>query len=187
LPVLSDASGSSLADLARRQDGPTVDQIWSALSPGERQEALECYLRGDKASRAALIAVAATLPALRAFRKQTIQQLADGRLIEIVAKSTRLAPGIVHDVLLALHLTGRSDMLSSFLDLLGIAHSGGVISDAASVATAIQGDRLSTSVTKLLAMYPARQVLIYLLALVAMDPDSWGALRPVVVAHADAG
>lgn len=187
MSVESNASGQLLAELARRQDGPTVDQIWLALSPDERQEALRCYLAGDKSSRASLLAVAATLPALRAFRKQTIQQLPDGRLVEIVAKSTRLAPGIIHDVLLALHLTGRNPMLISFLDLLGIAHSGGVISDGASVATAVQGDRLSTAVTKLLAMYPARQVQIYLLALIAMDPGSWGALRPVVVAQGDAG
>jgi hypothetical protein len=182
--VESYASSSGLAALARRKDGPTVGDIWSALSPIERQESLKSYLAGDKANRESLNAVAATLPALRTFRTQTIRQMTDSRLIEIVARATHLTPGILHDVLLALHLTGRTAMLESFLDLLGIQHSGGVINDGASVTAAVQGDRLPASVTRLLDQYPPRQVWIYLLTLMAMDPDSWGGLRPVVAEHA---
>lgn len=182
-----ESNAPELAALARRLEGPTVGDIWSALSPMERQESLKHYLAGDQSNRGSLNAVAATLPALRAFRKQTIKQMPDSRLIEIVARASHLTPGILHDVLLALHLTGRTDMLKTFLDLLGIPHSGGVINDGASAATAVQGDRLPVSVTKLLSQYPPRDVWIYLLTLMAMDPGSWGALRPVVVAHADAG
>jgi hypothetical protein len=185
LPVESNVSGSPLADLARRQDGPTVDQIWVALSPGERQESLKAYLASDKSNRAALLAVAATLPALRAFRKQTIQQMPDSRLIEIVAKATRLTPGILHDLLLSLHLTGRRAMLQSFLDLLGIPHTDGIIQDGTSVAAAAQGDRLVGAVARLRDQYPPRDISTYLLTLIAMDPDSWGALRPVVAAQVD--
>jgi hypothetical protein len=184
LPVESNASLPSLADLARRPDGPTVDQIWAVLSPSERQEALKYYLASDKSNRESLLAVAATLPALRAFRKVTIKQMPDGRLIEIVSKATRLTPGILHDVVLALHLNGRPSMLVSFLDLLGIPHSDGVIREGASVANAVQGDRLSTSVASLVTQYPPRDVMIYLLTLMAMDADSWGGLRPLVAEQA---
>lgn len=170
---------NSLADLSRRSDGPTVDQIWSALLPIERQDALKFYLATDKANRMSLVAVAASLPALKAFRKQTILQMPDAKVIDIVAKANKLTPGILHDVLLALHLTGRTAMLESFLDLLGIPHAKGVINDSDGVGPALKGEKLSAAVTKLKEKYPLRDVQIYLLTLLAMDSESWGGVRAV--------
>ncbi|MEO8029416.1 MAG: hypothetical protein ABI765_01140 [Gemmatimonadota bacterium] len=174
----------SFADLARRPDGPTVDQIWAALLPGERQQALQQYLASDKPNRQMLDAAAATLPALRTFRKQTIQQMPDGKLVDVVAKATRLPAGILPDLLLAMHVKGRTAMLESFLDTLGVPHEHGVITDADAVGQAVQGERLSNAAARLGEQYPARDVQIYLLTLLAMDPNSWGGLRAVVARQA---
>jgi len=178
--LASEPNSPDLATLAGRAEGPKVDQIWAALSSSERHEALNAYLASDKSNRASLLAVAATLPALRAFRKQTIQQMPDGRIVEIIARANRLTPGILHDLLLSLHLTGRKAMLQSFLDLLGIPHTDGVIQDGTSVASAARGDRLAAAVSRLREQYPARDVSLYLLTLLAMDAESWGGVRAVL-------
>ena len=177
---MSTETNAPLSALAGRADGPTADQIWAALAPGERQDALTQYLAGDRSGRESLVAVVATLPSLRAFRKVTIAQFTDGKLIELVARAGKLPPGLTHDFLLALHLRGRSPMLESFLDLLGIPHTGGVIADGASIPAAVQANRLATAASTLVERYPRRAVSIYLLTLLAMDPGSWAGLRHVV-------
>ncbi len=182
MPPEPNAPTIPLAELARRQDGPTVEQIWQALLPAERQQALQVFLASEKSNRQALIAVAATLPMLHAFRKQTIQQMPDGKLVEIVAKASKFPAGFLPDILLALHLQGRTAMLQSFLDLLGIPHERGVINDADAVSSAVTGERLPAAVTRLREQYPAREVSIYLLTLLAMDPESWGGVRGILAA-----
>jgi len=81
--------------------------------------------------------------------------------------------------LIAYHLETQRSMMGAFLDALGIAHENGVI----------QEDEVKPDATKLGAgvdaiekAYPVGDVSLYLNVLLCQDPETWGALRPIVEA-----
>jgi hypothetical protein len=86
---------------------------------------------------------------------------------------------MIRSALISLHLPGRAAMLGAFLEALGIPHEGGLITDGTTV-TLPTGAKLSAAIEGLVKQYPAREVLIYLVALVAMDPETWNGLAAVI-------
>jgi hypothetical protein len=70
-------------------------------------------------------------------------------------------------------------MMGAFLDALGIAHESGVIQE-----DDVKPDeaKLSPAVDAIATAYPLEDVSLYLNVLVCQDPETWGALRPIVEA-----
>lgn len=172
---------TALLDLAKSPSDITLAKFWRALEPAERESALQS-LADDKESRPHLIQYVSTLPRFKAFRPQAIRKLTDKELVSAIASST-LTPDMIRSALISLHLPGRAAMLGAFLEALGIPHEGGLITEGTTV-TLPKGDKLEAAITKLAKEYPAREVLIYLVALVAMDPDTWNGLTAVIPAIA---
>jgi hypothetical protein len=68
-------------------------------------------------------------------------------------------------------------MMGAFLDALGIAHEEGVI-QAEDVKPDVE--KLAPAVTQIAGAYPQEDVSLYLNTLLCQDPETWGALRPIV-------
>jgi hypothetical protein len=73
----------------------------------------------------------------------------------------------------------RRPMLAAFLDHLGIDHEDGAIRDGSHLAPQPE-DRLSAAAERLFGTFPAEEVEVYLASLLALDPDTWGALAAVL-------
>ena len=116
----------------------------------------------------------AALAAHMKFRAKSVVALP----IEKKAKYLATLPGVSDTVaaraLVNYHLERQRPMMGAFLDLIGIAHENGLISeenlpkpDAAKVKQAAQ---------ELAARFPAEDVSLYLATLVSQDPETWDAL-----------
>ena len=171
---------ATLQELAQSPGDVTLTALWKALTPAEREGALQSLLE-DKESRQYLVQYVRSLPRFKAFRPQAVAKLTDRELVSAIASSAGLTQDMIRSALIGMHLPGRAAMLGAFMDSLGIAHEGGLISDTASVSLPA-GDKLAAAVTALAREYPPRDVTIYLLSLVAMDPDTWKDLAPAISA-----
>ncbi|HWA16102.1 MAG TPA: hypothetical protein VG817_06710, partial [Gemmatimonadales bacterium] len=133
----------------------------------------------DKESRPHLVQYVATLPRFKAFRPQAIKKLTNKELISAIAGSTQLTQDMIRSALISLHLPARAAMLGAFMDSLGIPHEDGLIAEGATVKLP-GADKLATAVIGLAKQFPPRDVGIYLLSLVAMDPETWSPLADVL-------
>jgi hypothetical protein len=171
---------AALQDLAKSPDGVTLTALWRALEPAEREEALRTLVE-DKESRPHLLQFVSSLPRFRAFRPQAIKKLTDKELVSAIAASTQLSQDMIRSALISLHLPARAGMLGAFMDALGIPHEDGLIKEGVTVALP-PAARLEAAITQLAKEYPPREVTIYLVSLLAMDPETWGALASVLPA-----
>ncbi len=93
-----------------------------------------------------------------------------------------MTDAIAARALVSYHLERQRPMMGAFLDLLGIAHENGLISEEnlpkPDPAMAQQAAR------DLAASYPAEDVSLYLATLVSQDPETWEALVDVVAPSA---
>jgi hypothetical protein len=77
------------------------------------------------------------------------------------------------------HLSERTDMLSQFLDELGIEHEDGLIEDDPG-AEGPDREALETAVASLRESFDEADVELYLKTLTASDATAWGDLAPLV-------
>ncbi|MDQ7007698.1 MAG: hypothetical protein Q9Q40_10725 [Acidobacteriota bacterium] len=158
----------------------TARQIWKSLDRGRREElalALWEDPRLDRLERSAALAPWLTARGLRASylaklpRQRRAALLAEGGLPEETASQ----------ILMSFHLTHRRDMLGRFLDLLGIAHDQGVISDADEVEPPSR-EKVKQAVAALRKEFPGADVDLYLRTLLSSDPLAWEAVADEVEA-----
>jgi hypothetical protein len=78
--------------------------------------------------------------------------------------------------LIALHVSGRSEMLAAFLDSLGVPHQQGVIEETPEPALVTE-DKVSHAADALVTRFPREQVVLYFLTLVVLEPEAWAGLK----------
>ncbi len=113
------------------------------------------------------------------FRPAMIQKLPLDKRAAYAVRALHPDDGLAADLLIALHLGYRRPMLSVFLDHLGIPHQDGLIEEGHRPDPPDPG-RLREAVERIDAGFPAPDVELYLLSLVAMDPETWEAVRPLL-------
>src|SRR5262245_50754354 len=147
-------------------------RLWAQLDAETRRaagRALYAKEWDDDASRLeADMAIAATLR----FRPIAVRKLPVAKRIEHLCRAVRPGESLSVSLLRALHLVGRRAMLAAFLDALGIPQRDGLITEEADpsspTAAAVAG-----AAAKLREHHPPAAVELYLLSLVALDPDFW--------------
>jgi hypothetical protein len=65
-------------------------------------------------------------------------------------------------------------MMAAFLDLLGIAHENGLISE--DTVSKPDDEKLKSAAAELATKFDPDDVAVYLSTLVSQDPETWGAL-----------
>ena len=112
------------------------------------------------------------------FRPRSVITLAPEKRAKYLAQLPTVTDTIAARALVNYHLERQRPMMGAFLDLLGIAHEDGLISeenlpkpDEAKVRQAAK---------ELAEKYPAEDVSLYLATLVSQDPETWEALVEVV-------
>lgn len=159
-------------------DELTPVRLWSALDPETRQLAAEALFEGDPALRGqAHQAIAATLR----FRVAGVRKLSLGKRIDYLARVVRPEHELASSLLMALHLGRRQDLLRSFLDQLEIPNEDGLIDGDHEVGP-IAAEALAPALAGLRERFDAADVDLYMASLLALDPEVWGALGPLLQA-----
>jgi len=157
----------------------TPSRLWPELDSETRTLAARTVLdpaSGDPAARAeALAAIASTLR----FRTAAVQRLPSSKRIEYLVRAVRPNDSLATSLLLALHLSHRTELLSTFLEALDIPQKDGLIESDHELVS-IEPDRLGAAVNRLRDGFPEDHVAVYLASLIAMDPEVWGGLSEVV-------
>jgi len=154
--------------------------LWSALDDATREQAVRSvYADGPGGGK--LEADMAIAKALR-FRPGAVKQLPLERRVGYLLKAVHVDDGLASTILLAFHLDGRAEILETFLDELGIPQQGGLIDDGYDLQPPDR-DALERAATTLYERFDASKTDLYLAALLALDPATWGALRDVIEAR----
>ena len=160
-------------------DELTPSRLWSHLPPALRllaARALYAHDWGDAPTRReADVAIARALRA----RETAIRKMPHEKRVDYLARAVRPSDSLASSLLTALHLEQRRPLLSAFLDGLEIPHTDGLIHDDHDLA-APRGESLRRAVEALFRAHPHDEVETYLATLLALDPENWAGLQPLL-------
>jgi hypothetical protein len=157
----------------------TPSRLWTQLPAEVRAlAARSLYAHDREESSARQLADAAIVRTLR-FRELAVRRLPVDKRVEYLVRAARPDDSLSSSLLLALHMEHRRPMLAAFLDALGIPNENGAIADGSTLAPQAE-ESLGSAARLLLEGFPAEEVEVYLASLLAMDPDTWGALAGVM-------
>jgi len=112
------------------------------------------------------------------FRPRSVISLAPEKRAKYLAQLPTVTDTIASRALVSYHLERQRPMMGAFLDLLGIAHENGLISEENLPKP--DEAKVKQAAKDLAAKYPADDVSIYLATLVSQDPETWEPLVDVV-------
>ncbi len=105
------------------------------------------------------------------FRPRSVVTLAPDKRAKYLAQLPTVTDAIAARVLVTYHLERQRPMMGAFLDLLGIAHENGLISEENLPKP--EAAKVQQAARQLAATYPPHDVALYLSTLVSQDPDTW--------------
>jgi tetratricopeptide (TPR) repeat protein len=163
----------ALRKLAAEPAAATNPRLWRALTADERKQALLALL-GDQddrlENRPKLVAAIARD---RHFRPQTVESWNDEKLATWASRLETLENTQAGAAIIAWHLRDRVDLLSAFLDRLGIPHHGGRIPNERVPATPFAASAIAGAADQLLESHEVDHLAVYLLALRVNSPSAF--------------
>lgn len=162
----------SLNELALSRLSPA--RLWTEMDRDSRLLAATAVYDPDGDGKLRQEADMAIAKALR-FREARVKQLPVKQRVEYLAKAVRPDDGQAYSFLLALHLVHRRGLLEAFLDELGVPQENGLIAEDHDLERP-DAERLDAAVARVRREFPAEQVELYLMSLLAMDAEVWEGL-----------
>jgi hypothetical protein len=153
----------------------TPARLWKELDDETRLSAARSLYAEPNGRREGDAAVAAAIR----FRDAAVRKLPVDRRIQYLLRSVVIDEAMASSLLMALHLGDRSDLLGAFLDHLEIPHDGGLIDESYDLEPP-DAAHLRGAVEAVESRFPPAHVDVYLLSLLALDEDTWGALRDLL-------
>lgn len=147
----------------------------------KRLAAAEAFWREDQADIVAQHVEAVVAIAKRLnFRPKSVQALPIDRRARHLAQLSDVSDAVATRALIAYHFSAKRDLMSAFLDALGIAHENGLI--AAESVEPPGPEALSAAVRTVRAAFPREDADLYLRTLTALDGDTWAHLDEALAA-----
>jgi hypothetical protein len=149
-------------------------RLWKQLPATRRIEASQAFWRDDESAEQHAEAIVAIAQHLK-FRPRSAAALPDDRKARYLAGLPAVSDLLASRLLVAYHLASQRPMLARFLDLLGIQHENGLITQEQ--VTAPPEPRLDEAARALSSEFPREDVELYFATLVSQDPDTWSRLE----------
>ena len=151
------------------------------MTPENRLAAAEAFWRDDESEAGMQHAEAVVSIARRLnFRPKSVQALPVERRAKHLAHLPEISDGIATRALIAYHFSARRDLMSAFLDALGIAHENGLIQDES--VTPPSRDKLVEAISHVRRTFAPADVNLYLQTLAALDGDTWAEAEAALAA-----
>jgi hypothetical protein len=151
-------------------------RLWKKLSPERRLAAAELFWSDEQSTEQQIEAVGALASHMK-FRPKSVIGLPIEKKAKYLATLPAVSDTVAARALVNYHLDRQRPMMGAFLDLLGITHENGLISEEN--VTKPDAGKLKTAAVELSSRYPKEDVTLYFSTLVSQDPDTWGALADI--------
>ena len=148
---------------------PTPDE----LAQLERIDAAGLFWDDEHSADQQMEAVNAIATQMK-FRPRSVIGLAPEKRARYLAQLPNVSDAIAARALVTYHLERRREMMAAFLDLLGVAHENGLITEETIAKP--EEEKVKAAAAELATKFPAADVAIYLSTLVSQDPETWAAL-----------
>jgi hypothetical protein len=152
-------------------------KLWKQMAPDRRLDAARAFWEDEQSVEQHPEAVIAIAQHLK-FRPRSAAALPIDKRSKYLAGLPAVSDLLASRLLVAYHLTWKRPMMGRFLDLLGIAHENGLITDEEVKRPDQQ--RVAEAAQTLRAEYSAEDVDLYFATLAGQDPDTWGDLAEQV-------
>jgi hypothetical protein len=144
------------------------------MSRDKRVLAAEAFWQDEEDGAAAQhVEAIVTLAQRMKFRPKSVQALPLERRASHLAAQGDVSDAIATRALIAYHFAHARPLMSAFLDGVGLAHEGGLITDEPKTPAP---DRLRAGVDAVRQAFAREDVDLYLRTLMVLDPVTWGAL-----------
>ena len=151
-------------------------RLWKKMPLERRIDAADLFWNDEHSADQQLEAVASIATHMK-FRPKSVLTLEPERRAKYLATLPTMSDAIAARALVNYHLERQRPMMGAFLDLLGIAHENGLISEE-NVAKP-DAAKVKEAARQLASTYPGDEVSLYLATLVSQDPETWEALVDV--------
>jgi hypothetical protein len=148
-------------------------RLWRRLPLDRRIDAASLFWEDEHSDEQQMEAVASIASHMK-FRQRSVIGLAPERRAKYLAQLPAVSDAIAARALVSYHLERQRPMMAAFLDLLGIAHENGLISE--DTVSKPDDEKLKSAAAELAAKFDPDDVAVYLSTLVSQDPETWGAL-----------
>ena len=157
-------------------DTLTPARLWKSLTLDQRQRVARAFWADTEALDDQLQA-ALQIAQQKKFRPKTVVGLDVDRKARHLATLGSVPDQVAARALVVYHLAEQRPMMAAFLDALGISHENGLIQEENVKPDAA---KMGPAVSKLGEQFPEDDVRLYLTTLLSQDPETWGALEPVI-------
>lgn len=150
--------------------------IWREMGEDRRKKAAHAFYSDENIKefhRAGDLFIARA----KNFRPAFVKRLPQEKREQYLATLT-LPPDLIGQLIVTYHFAHQKPLMTAFLNALGIANEGGVISESAEVKTPDKA-ALVAAAAKARADFPAEDIHIYFATLQAQNPETWGGLSEV--------
>jgi hypothetical protein len=148
-------------------------KLWRRLPLERRIDAADLFWNDEHSADQQMEAVASIATHMK-FRPRSVLALAPERRAKYLAQLPTVTDAIAARALVNYHLERQRPMMGAFLDLLGITHDNGLITEE-NIAKP-DAAKVKAAAKELAEKYPADEVSLYLATLVSQDPETWEAL-----------
>jgi hypothetical protein len=149
-------------------------KLWRTLPLEARQAAAVAFWSDDQAGLEQAEGVALIARQIK-FRPKSVLTLPVEKKAKHLAAMGQVSDLLAARLLVAYHLHHQRPMMGRFLDLLGIPHEEGLITEESPDAPA--PEKLDEAAKALAAEFPAADVSLYFWTLLWQDPETWGGLQ----------
>ena len=151
-------------------------KLWRKIPLERRVDAAGLFWEDEHSADQQVEAVSAIATQMK-FRPRSVIALPPEKRAKYLAQLPAISDTIAARALVNYHLERQRPMMAAFLDLLGIQHENGLISDE----TVAKPDpaKVQNAAKELSAKFPSEDVSLYLSTLVSQDPETWEALIDV--------
>ena len=151
-------------------------KLWRRIPLERRIDAAGLFWEDEHSADQQVEAVSAIATQMK-FRPRSVIALPPEKRAKYLAQLPAISDTIAARVLVNYHLERQRPMMAAFLDLLGIQHENGLISDE--TVAKPDPDKVQNAAKELSTKFPPEDVSLYLSTLVSQDPETWEALIDV--------
>src|SRR6187200_603568 len=134
-------------------------KLWRRMPLERRVDAADLFWNDEHSADQQMEAVASIATHMK-FRPRSVLSLAPERRAKYLAQLPTISDAIAARALVNYHLERQRPMMGAFLDLLGIAHENGLISEENLPKP--DAEKVRQAAKDLAAKYPAEDVSLYL-------------------------
>lgn len=156
----------------------TARQIWNGLDREKREELALAFWEDERLGASERRVTLDPWLRARGMRPAYLDKRSRTQRAALMAQGG-LPEDTALQVLMSYHLVRRSELLSKFLDELGVEHEDGLISDDAALEEPDE-ETLRAAVEALREDFDEADVELYLKTLTASDAVSWAGLAPMI-------